>query len=126
MAMLNPYEQYQQNAAHTATPAELALMLYNGLVKNIKQSIMAIADKDIQSAHNCILKAQDIVIYLDNSLDEGNELSKNLSALYDYMSRRMMEANIKKDSEIMEEILTMAEDLRDTWQQAMKKSISNG
>lgn len=121
MAMRNPYAQYQQNAVHTATPEELAMMLYNGLVKNIKQSILSLEKNDITTTHNNLVRAQEIILYLNGSLDENNELSKNLEPLYDYMYRRLMEANAKKDLEIIREILEMAEGFRDTWQQAMKK-----
>ncbi|NTW04785.1 MAG: flagellar export chaperone FliS [Peptococcaceae bacterium] len=122
MAIGNPYAQYQQNAVHTATPEELAMMLYNGLVKNIKQSMFSLEKNDITTTHNNLVRAQEIVLYLNGSLDENNELSKNLESLYDYMYRRLMEANAKKDREIIREMLEMAEGFRDTWQQAMKKA----
>lgn len=48
------------------------------------------------------------------------EVSKQLGSVYDYMYRRLIEANMKKDKEILEEVLGMAKDLRDTWTKAMK------
>lgn len=122
MAMLNPYEQYQQNAVHTASQEELVLMLYNGLLKFIKQGIFAFENKDNNSIHNNLIRAQEIVLHLNASLDEKYEISKNLSALYDYMYRKLVEANMNKDPEIVNEVFGMAKEFRDTWQQAMKKS----
>lgn len=45
MAILNPYQQYQQQSVMTATPGELTLMLYNGCIKFMKQARMAVEDR---------------------------------------------------------------------------------
>ncbi len=116
----NPYVQYRQNAVQTAAPGELTLMLYSGLVKFIRQSIIAIEQKDLKASNDALIRSQEIVAYLNETLDHGFELSKSLSAIYEYMGRRLMEANVKKDAGIAGEMLGMAEGLRDTWMQAMK------
>lgn len=116
----NPYQQYQQNSVNTASPQELTLMLYNGLVKFLKMSAQGIEDKEIEKAHNYIIRSQDIIVEFMSTLDMQYDVSKNLMALYDYMNKRLIEANMKKDKSILEEIIGLAEDLRDTWVQAMK------
>ncbi|MFZ5354304.1 MAG: flagellar export chaperone FliS [Bacillota bacterium] len=116
----NPYQQYQQNTVYTATPQELTLMLYNGLVKFIKLAIQGIEEKNIEKANNNIIRAQDIVTEFMCTLDMQYEISNSLMALYDYMNRRLIEANLKKDKAVAEEVLGFAEELRDTWAQAMK------
>lgn len=120
MALTDPYMQYRQNAAQTAAPGELTLMLYSGLVKFISQSIIAIEQRDFKSSNDSLIRSQEIVAYLNETLDQGFELSRSLSALYEYMTRRLMEANVRKDAGIAGEILGMAEGLRDTWMQAFK------
>lgn len=116
----NPYQQYQNNVVNTSTPQELTLMLYNGLVRFLKLAHQGIEEKDIEKANNNIIKSQNIVVEFMCTLDMQYEVSKGLFALYDYMNRRLIEANIKKDKAIVEEIIGFAEELRDTWAQAMK------
>jgi len=116
----NAYRQYQQNAVNTASPQELTLMLYNGLVRFLKQAGQSIEEKDIPKAHNFIIRSQDILTEFMSTLDMQYEVSNGLLALYDYMSRRLVEANVKKDKAIVDEVLGYAEELRDAWAQAMK------
>ncbi|WP_024832782.1 flagellar export chaperone FliS [Ruminiclostridium josui] len=120
MMVNNGYNQYKENSVYTATPEELTLMLYNGLVKFIMQAQGAIDEKNIERANNSIIRAQDIVREFQVTLDMKYEVSKQLGSVYDYMYRRLIEANMKKDKEILEEVLGMAKDLRDTWTKAMK------
>ena len=120
MVTANAQNAYKQNSIMTASPEELTLMLYNGLVKFIMIAQKAVDDKDIQKAHENIIRAEDIIIEFRSTLDMQYELSQGLAMLYEYMSDRLMEANITKDREILEEVLHLAKDLRDTWAQAMK------
>ncbi|NLB78679.1 MAG: flagellar export chaperone FliS [Clostridiaceae bacterium] len=120
MVTANAQNAYKQNAILTASPEELTLMLYNGLVKFIMIAQKAVDDKDIQKAHENIIRAEDIIIEFRSTLDMQYELSQGLAMLYEYMTDRLMEANITKDREILEEVLHLAKDLRDTWAQAMK------
>ncbi len=113
-------EQYKENSIFTASPEELTLMLYNGLIKFIMQAQMAIDEKNIEKAHNCIVKAENIIGEFQLTLDKQYEVSNNLSLIYDYMNRRLLDASAKKDKEILSEVLGFAKDLRDTWAQAMK------
>ncbi len=120
MVTSNAYDIYKQNSIFTASPEDLTLILYNGLIKFIMLSQRAIEDKDIQKAHESIMRAQDILTEFKVTLDMQYELSQGLSLLYDYMLDRLFEANIKKDTGILAEVLHFAKDLRDTWAQAMK------
>jgi flagellar protein FliS len=114
------YQQYQNNMVNTASPQELTLMLYNGLIKFLNLSIQGIEEKSIEKANNYILRSEDIIEEFMRTLDMNYEVSSGLLSLYDYMNNRLIEANIKKDKVIVEEVLGLAEDLRDTWAQAMK------
>ena len=120
MVLNNAYNQYKQNSIYTSTPEELTLLLYNGLIKFIMQAQSSLAEKNIEKASNSIIRAQDIVSHFRETLDMKYDLSQGLDALYEYMHKRLVEANIKKDKEILEEILNMSKELRDTWGQAMK------
>ncbi|HNR03585.1 MAG TPA: flagellar export chaperone FliS [Bacillota bacterium] len=121
MAMANnAHDIYKKNMVTTATPQELTLMLYNGLIRFLKQAVMGIDEKSIEKANNNIIKAQDILFEFMRTLDMSYEISNNLLVLYDYMNTRLVEANISKDKAIVEEVIGYAEELRDTWAQAMK------
>lgn len=116
----NVYNTYKENSIYTASPEELTLMLYNGLIKFIMQAQKAIDEKDFEKANSSIVRAENIISEFQATLDKKYEISQNLLLLYDYMYRRLMDANIKKDKDILEEVLSFARELRDTWEQAMK------
>jgi flagellar protein FliS len=116
----NGYNQYKENSINTATPEELTLMLYNGLVKFIMQAQSAIDAKNMEKTNNGIIRAEAIIKEFQATLNMDYEVSESLDLLYDYMYRQLIEANLKKDKDILEEVLGYAKELRDTWAQAMK------
>ena len=122
MAMFNPYQQYEKQSVMTASPGELTLMLYNGCIKFIKMGIKYIGEGNIEKAHNSIVRSQDIIDELTVTLDMQYEISENFQTLYDYMGRRLVEANISKDVEILEEVEGLMTELRDTWAEAIKRN----
>jgi len=124
MTNVNPYQQYRQNAVMSAGSGELTLMLYNGAVKFIKQGAKFIEEKDLERAHEAIVRAQEIILHLNDTLNMDFELSKSLALLYDYMHHRLLEANIKKEKDILGEVLGFVEELRDAWMEALKLSKS--
>jgi len=126
MIAYNAYNQYKENSIFTASPEELTLMLYNGLVKFIMRGIDSIEKKNIQEANTNIIKAQNIVSEFMNTLDMNYEISSSLNSIYDYMLSRLIDANVAKDKDILEEVLGFAKVLRDTWEQAMKISKKQG
>jgi flagellar protein FliS len=117
---MKAYDQYRELAVQTANPGKLLLMLYDGLVLFLKQAGNAIESGSSQDAHNFLLKAQDIISELICTLNMDYEVSKNLFQLYDYLKRRLVEANLKKDKQIVEEVLSLATELRDTWAQVVE------
>lgn len=116
----NGYNKYKENSIKTASPEELTLMLYNGLVKFLMQAQAAIDEKNIEKANNSIIRAKSIVKEFQITLNMDYEVSANLDSIYNYMYRQLVQANIKKDRSIIDEVLGYAKDLRDTWSQAMK------
>lgn len=120
MALNKAYNQYRENSIFTSSPEELTLMLYNGLVRFILQAGAQLDESDLNKAGSSIIRAQDIISYFRSTLDMKYSVAQGLDAVYEYMHRRLVEANIKKDKEILTEILGYAKELRDTWTQAMK------
>ncbi len=112
--------QYLENAIMTATPEELTLMLYDGAIKFANKAIVYIEMNNIEEAHKSIMRVQDIFTELMSTLNMDYELSENLYNLYEFISHSMREANIKKDIELIKEMIEMTRELREAWAQAMK------
>ncbi len=120
MATKNPYQSYQQNSVTTASPGELTLMLYNGCLKFIVQAKKAIADKNIEAKNTNIQKAQNIIRELMVTLNMNQEVSQNMMSLYDYMNRQLIEANLKSDAAILDEVEGLVTEFRDTWKEVIQ------
>lgn len=119
MALNNPYVKYKQQSVNTATPEELTLMLYDGCIKFINIAKIAIEEKDFQAAHKNIIKAEDIITEFIITLNMNYEVSKNLKELYVFYYNLLVEANLKKDIQKLEQVKEFVVDLRNTWKEAM-------
>ncbi|PLR82573.1 flagellar export chaperone FliS [Bacillus sp. V33-4] len=115
----NQYEKYQQNAVLTSSPGELTLMLYNGCLKFIHVAKKAIEDKDIETKHINISKAQNIITELIVTLNLDYSIAKEMRRLYDYINRRLIDANLKNDISILNEVEELVTDFRDTWKEVI-------
>jgi len=120
MAMRNPYEQYKQNQVLTTPAEELVTMLYDGALRFMKQAKTALAEKNMEKTHTNIIKVQNIFTELMTNLDMNIEISHNLYNLYEYMHSRLVDANMQKDAAIVDEVIELVQDLRNTWEQAIK------
>jgi flagellar secretion chaperone FliS len=115
----NAAQMYQTSSISTATPAELTLMLYNGAVKFVKQAKSAISDKNFGKAHDNIIRAQNILDELIATLNRNYPISEQFLLMYEYMLRRLFEANVRKDVTILDEVEGYFVEFRDTWKEAM-------
>jgi len=124
-AYSNAYNTYKNNSVNYASKEQLLLMLLDGAVKYAKIGRQAIVDDDIQKKHDNLIKTQDIFYELMISLDRnaGGEWGDNLYAVYEFINQRLMEANMKKDVKIMDEIIPLIEEVRDLWNEAYKLSV---
>jgi flagellar protein FliS len=122
----NAYNAYKTNSVNYASKEQLLLMLLDGAVKFAKMGRQAILDKDVKKAHENIVKTQNIFYELIATLDvnKGGDWAKSLMNIYDFIVRRLVQANIKKDIAIMDEVIPIIEEVRDTWNQAYQ--ISKG
>ncbi|MGH4125772.1 MAG: flagellar export chaperone FliS [Clostridium sp.] len=122
----NAFNTYKNNSVNFASKEQLLLMLVDGAVKFSKIGRQAILDKDAKKAHENIVKTQNIFYELMATLDvaKGGEWAESLMKVYDFIVRRLTDANIKKSEEIMNEIIPLIDDVRDTWNEAYK--ISKG
>ncbi len=113
------YKQYKQVQVRTANRDKLLIMLYQGCVKFLRLAKKGIQSEDIEMANNYIIKSQNIIIELMDTLDreQGGEIADNLYNLYDFMNRQLIEANVKKEIEPLETVEELMLDLLDSWQQ---------
>lgn len=126
MALPNAYAQYKNSKVLTASPAELTLMLYEGAIKFCNIAITAIEQKEAEKAHVNIRKAQKIIEHLRVTLDMKYPVAKDFDNMYQYIDRRLLEANISKDPEILKEVLTHLHAIRDTWKEVMRINREKG
>lgn len=122
---MNLYDQYKATAVQTAKPGKLLLMLYDGLLLALKQAKQNIEDGALSEAHRQLIKAQDIVTELMCTLNMEYDIAKNLYQLYDYFKRRLIEANVRKDAGIVEEVLSFIKELRDAWEVAVRQGADS-
>ncbi|WP_214715981.1 flagellar export chaperone FliS [Exiguobacterium sp. s151] len=116
----NPYAAYQNNAVTTANPQELTLMLYDGALKFMRLAKLAIEQGNVDLKNTNIQKTQAIFQEMRLTLNKDVAISANLDSLYEYMWRRLVDANVKNDTTILDEVLDFTTELRDTWKEAMK------
>lgn len=124
MTKQNPYSKLKESNVYTASKEELTLMLYEGALKFSNQAIVAIENKEISKSNDLIKRVQDIISELRFTLNKKYEISNELDNMYDYISRRLIDANLKKDKVILEEVRDLIRDFRDTWKEAIKLARS--
>lgn len=120
--MNNPQQVYKQNAVTTASPGELTLLLYNGCLKFINRAKKAMEENNIEERNKNLIKAQNIIQELMVTLNTDIPVAKNMMQMYDYMYRRLVEANTKNDVEIVAEVEDFVIQFRDTWKEVLKQS----
>ena len=116
ITLTNAQDTYKKQSVMTASPAELIVMLYEGLKRNMLLAKRAINKKDTNAAHNALMKALAIVEELVRSLDMSVPMSEDLNNLYEYMIRAICEINIKKDPELIDPLTDMIQELKEAWE----------
>ena len=120
----NAYNIYKKNSVNFASKEQLLLMLLDGAVTFVKTARQGIEEKNIIKAHENIMKTEDIFIELMATLDveKGGAWAGNLMLVYEFINHKLAKANIKKSVEILDEVIPLIEDIRDTWNEAYKLS----
>ena len=120
---VNAYQVYRKTQVSTASQGELLIMLFDGAIKFTGQAKDLIEQKDYEGANQRLIRTQDTVNELISSLNlDTGEIAQNLYQLYRYIYDRLLEANLQKDADPLQEVLHMLTELRDTWRQVVDKS----
>ena len=120
MALPNAYAKYNNSKVLTASPAELTLMLYDGAIKFCNIAIMGVEQGDIEKAHINIRKVERIIEEFRSTLDRKYAVAEDFDRVYVYLLQRLLEANIKKDKVILEEVNMHLRSMRDNWKEVMR------
>lgn len=114
----NPYARYRQTQVETAGPLDLIIMMYDGALRFINQAKKALAEKEYGPANEALKRAQDIITELNISLNpEAGEIAGNLRSLYLFIYDRLLQANIKKDAKILDEVTGLLVTMKSSWTQ---------
>lgn len=116
----NAAQAYNTRKVETASPAELTLMLYEGAIKFCNIAFSAIEKKDYEKANLNIQKARNIIVELQSTLNHKYPIAKEFDVIYDYIFHKLVDANVKKDTEPLAEALEQLRDMRDAWKEIMQ------
>ena len=119
---MNQYvKQYQKASIETASREQILIMLYDGAIQFLNKAKMAMQNKEFEAIHNNLMGAQNIIQEFINSMDRevAPQLAENLISLYEYFIRRLIQANMKRQVEPIDEVLQYLKSLKATWEQAI-------
>lgn len=116
------YAEYNRNKVLTASPAELTLLLYEGAIKFCNIAIIGLEQNDMEKVHNNIIKLENIIEEFQATLNHKYPVAEDFDKIYKYIYNLLVEANIKKDKELLEQALTELRGMRDTWKEVMVKA----
>jgi len=110
--------KYLETSVQTASPAQLMIMLWDGAIRYSKLSIEAMNNGNYQDANSNLQRVQDIISEFMITLDRTSSIAEGLLSLYDYFQRRLIEANIQKRVDYIEEVMGFLIEMKETWVQA--------
>lgn len=118
------YAAYANNKVATASQSDLTLMLYEGAIKFCNLGIEGIEEKNFNKAHTNIMKVERIIEEFQASLNHSYPVAKDFDNVYSYLMQRLIQANMKKDKEILVEVLGHLRTMRDTWKEVVRLAKS--
>ena len=124
--MVNPYnkyiKQYQANNITTATPEKLMIMLFDGAIQFLQKAKSAIEEKNLKVRSENIESARKIIRELMRTIDleNGNDVSKSLFRLYNKMAMKLIKANVSRNVDLIDEVITDLTNIRWGFQKAIE------
>ena len=122
----NKYQAYKQQSVMTMTQGEMLNTLYDGLLKAVYAAKGGLETRDYTVANHEVIRAQKILNYLKTTLNHQYEIANNLEMLYNFFLQQIVQANVRKSSEHMHDVIEMVTQLRDAFVQADKNVRSQG
>lgn len=118
MPASNPYAKYRATSIQTLTPGELIVLLYEEAILSANRAVYHLKANKISDAHDAIIKAENIVLYLMEILDMSVPISQQLFELYEFIYKQLVKANTEKSIPLLGEVVSLLNELKDTWRQA--------
>ena len=114
----NGIQMYRKTNVVTADPKRLVLMCYEGAIDSLKIGKQKTVEKEYEEKGKNIAKARDIISEMKSSLnfEQGGAIAANLDSLYNYMLKRITEADLANNVQAMEDVIGMLEDLKSAWE----------
>ena len=119
----NPYQKYKQTSITSASREQILLMLYEGAIKFTKLAIAAAEQKKVAERGTNLMRAYDIIMELQVSLDHkvGGDIARQLDQLYTFVLDQYTKTNISGDAEPLKHALKVIENLYEGWKVAVEK-----
>ncbi|MBF0524975.1 MAG: flagellar export chaperone FliS [Deltaproteobacteria bacterium] len=117
-------EEYLRRQIEGNDHGNLILMLYDACLMSLNLAKQKVVAKELEGTHNALIRAQNIIFELIGSLnfDAGGEIATNLANLYTFMNQRLIQANLKKRVDEIDQVTVLMTDLREAWQAVVTKS----
>jgi flagellar protein FliS len=116
-------DRYLEQMTESANKESLLLMLVDGAANFIRRALVAIERDSLDEVHTCLVKAQNIYMELVMSLDlNAGEFAENLALVYQYIYNLLIEANISKSADKIQNALRLAEEICSLWKETVERS----
>ncbi|HOD51715.1 MAG TPA: flagellar export chaperone FliS [Candidatus Hydrogenedentes bacterium] len=114
---------YKKIDVETTSQGKLIVLLFNGAIQRAEEAKRHIAAGSIENVHNNLIRAQEILGELRGALDmKMGAIAQNLDRIYEYLQHLLIDANLRKSVQPIEECLAHLTTLRDTWKEAFQKA----
>ncbi|MDP2843598.1 MAG: flagellar export chaperone FliS [Acetobacterium sp.] len=122
MQHANAYQESKRYAIESLSKGEVVVKLFEEAEKQVKMGIILIEKNSFAKAYNCIAKAQKIITSLNLSLDMQYPISMELNQMYSFIFDKLGEANASRDIQLLQSIMALIVDLKDSFKEAEKMS----
>ena len=116
------YQAYKKTQIQTSDQGNLILLCYDGAINFIRQAIKAHKEENVDTMSELLTKSQNVLWELINGLNfEAGEIAYNLDSLYNYMIRRLIDAQYRNTIDPLNEVIGYLQELRESWQTIILK-----
>lgn len=126
MVYAQAFKAYQKTNIESADNLKLIIMCYEAAINDLKNAKELHEQKNMEASYDKVRHAQDIVTELLVGLDyeQGGEIARNLSRLYNFFLRQMIGINSRQDTAVYQHIINMLAELKDAWEQVRQRGYT--
>ena len=119
--MQNPYAKYKQQSVMTMTQGDMINLLYDEIINRLNKGLLGLEVRDFEASNTHFKKAQAIISHLESTLDSQYPVSRNLASIYEYFNHQIIQANVRKSPDPVQEVLPMIMELKEAFAKADKQ-----